>query len=100
MLFRSADKQPCGFYHEKKPFTNNTIKLESGDRIYTFSDGFPDQFGGYNGKKYMHKQFKEVLMQNAGLPFIDQKNLLNKSFETWRGKQEQVDDVLVIGVLV
>ena len=48
----------------------------------------------------MHKQFKEVLMQNASLPFIDQKNLLNTSFETWRGKQDQVDDVLVIGVKI
>lgn len=100
LLICKADKQPCGFYHEKKPFTNNTIKLEEGDRIYTFSDGFPDQFGGPNGKKYMHKQLKELLMQNAHLSFNDQKNILNTSFETWRGKQDQVDDVLLIGVLV
>jgi serine phosphatase RsbU (regulator of sigma subunit) len=83
-----------------KPFTNNTLKLEEGDRIYTFSDGFPDQFGGPNGKKYMHKQLKDLLMQNAHLSFNDQKNILNTSFETWRGKQDQVDDVLLIGVLV
>lgn len=100
LLICKADKQPCGFYHEKKPFTNNIIKLEEGDRVYTFSDGFPDQFGGPNGKKYMHKQLKEVLMQNAHLSFNDQKNILNTSFETWRGKQDQVDDVLLIGVLV
>ncbi|MBA2612303.1 MAG: SpoIIE family protein phosphatase [Bacteroidetes bacterium] len=95
-----ADKQPCGFYHVYKPFTNNVIKLEEGDCIYTFSDGFPDQFGGPNFKKYMHRQFKEVLLQNCHLNFTEQKNLLNSSFETWRGKQDQVDDVLVIGVKV
>ncbi len=95
-----ADKQPCGFYHAYKPFTNNVIKLDEGDCIYTFSDGFPDQFGGPNAKKYMHRQFKEVLLQNCHLNFAEQKNLLNASFENWRGKQDQVDDVLVIGVLV
>lgn len=95
-----ADKQPCGFYLLPKPFTNNIIKLEEGDAIYTFSDGFPDQFGGPTGRKYMHKQFKEVLLQNAHLNFTEQKNLLNASFENWRGKQDQVDDVLVIGVKV
>lgn len=95
-----ADKQPCGFYHVYKPFTNHVINLESGDAVYTFSDGFPDQFGGPTGRKYMHKQFKEVLLQNAHLSFTEQKNLLNSSFENWRGKQDQVDDVLVIGVKV
>ncbi len=100
LLVYKADKQPCGFYHDYKPFTNNIIPLEVGDCIYTFSDGFPDQFGGKNGKKYMHKQFKDILLENSNLPFNDQKNLLNTSFETWRGKQEQVDDVLVIGVKV
>ncbi len=95
-----ADKQPCGFYLLPKPFTNNIIKVEEGDAIYTFSDGFPDQFGGPTGRKYMHKQFKEVLLQNAHLNFTEQKNLLNASFENWRGKQDQVDDVLVIGVKV
>ncbi len=95
-----ADKQPCGFYLLPKPFTNNVIKLEEGDAIYSFSDGFPDQFGGPGGRKYMHKQFKEVLLQNSHLSFTEQKNLLNSSFENWRGKQDQIDDVLVIGVKV
>ena len=95
-----ADKQPCGFYHDYKPFTTQTIALEEGDRIYTFSDGFPDQFGGPNGKKYMHKQFKEQLLKNAKLSFSEQKKSLNSSFIEWQGTLDQVDDVLVIGVQI
>ena len=81
-------------------FTLKSIQLEKNDTIYQFSDGYADQFGGEKGKKFKYNQFKELLLQNANLTFIDQKNVLNTSFETWRGKQEQVDDVLVIGVKV
>lgn len=95
-----ADKQPCGFYHDYKPFTTQRIALHEGDCIYTFSDGFPDQFGGPNGKKFMHKQFKEILLKHSGLPFRDQKRLLHAAFNDWQGVLEQVDDVLVIGVQV
>lgn len=95
-----ADKQPCGFYHEHKAFTSHIVKLEDGDCIYTFSDGFPDQFGGSNGKKYMHKQFKENLIKNSHLSFSEQKIKLHNSLSEWKGIQEQVDDVLVIGVKI
>ncbi len=93
-----ADKQPCGFYHDYKPFTSQRIALEAGDCIYTFSDGFPDQFGGPNGKKFMHRQFKELLLKHAALPFQKQKQLLSSAFSSWQGDLDQVDDVLVIGV--
>lgn len=96
----TADKQPCGFYHNYKPFTSHTIPLEEGDCIYTFSDGFPDQFGGPNGKKFMHKQFKDLLLQHAGLKFSEQKEALNTSIIQWQGELEQVDDILVIGVKI
>ncbi len=95
-----ADKQPCGFYHDYKPFTSHIVTLEPGDKIYTFSDGFPDQFGGPGGKKFMHKQFKETLLKNADLPFTEQKKLLNSSLIEWQGALDQVDDILVIGVEV
>jgi len=95
-----ADKQPCGFYHDYKPFTSHTIPVKENDCIYTFSDGFPDQFGGPAGKKYMHKQFKEFLLEISDLSFAEQKIRLNNSFESWRGDLDQVDDVLVIGIRV
>lgn len=100
LIIYKADKQPCGFYHDYKPFTSQTIALEKGDRIYTFSDGFPDQFGGPNGKKFMHKQFKEILLKHAPLAFKEQKRLLNTALLDWQGDLDQVDDVLVIGVQV
>lgn len=95
-----ADKQPCGFYHENKSFTAHTIQLEEGDCIYTFTDGFADQFGGYNGKKFRYKQFEELLLKNASLPFGEQKHILKTTIDTWRGALEQVDDILVIGVKI
>lgn len=95
-----ADKQPCGFYHDYKPFTSHIIQLQEGDCIYTFSDGFPDQFGGVNGKKFMHKQFKELLIKHSHLSFLEQKNTLLASMDTWKGSLEQVDDVLVIGIKI
>lgn len=95
-----ADKQPCGFNHDYKPFTSQRLALEAGDHIYTFSDGFPDQFGGPNGKKFMHRQFKEILLKHAGLPFKEQKRLLSEALANWQGELDQVDDILVIGVQV
>lgn len=100
LIVYKADKQPCGFYHEYKPFTANTIQLNEGDCVYTFTDGFPDQFGGSHGKKFMHKQFKEYLTQISGLNFAEQKNKLNTTLENWKGNLYQVDDVLVIGVKI
>jgi sigma-B regulation protein RsbU (phosphoserine phosphatase) len=100
MKVYKADKQPCGFYHDYKPFTTYTIDLEEGDCIYTFSDGYPDQFGGTNGKKFMHKQFKEILMQNSSETFSEQKMDLSETINNWKGNLEQVDDILVIGVKV
>jgi serine phosphatase RsbU (regulator of sigma subunit) len=100
LIICKADKQPCGFYHDIKSFTDFKIELNEGDCIYSFSDGFADQFGGPNGKKYLYKNFKEIIFENAHLSFAEQKNKLNASFQNWLGNQEQIDDVLVIGVKV
>jgi sigma-B regulation protein RsbU (phosphoserine phosphatase) len=95
-----GDKQPCGFFPNPKPFTSHEVKLEAGDCIYTYTDGFADQFGGKSGKKFKYQQFEELLVSNHGKRFAEQKELLNTSIDTWRGKLEQVDDILVIGVKV
>lgn len=100
LLIYKADKQPCGFYHDQKPFTTTTVQLCEGDCVYTFTDGFPDQFGGSHGKKYMHKQFKEFLSKISHLEFSEQKNQLHASLEKWKGDLYQVDDVLVIGIKI
>ena len=100
LMVYKADKQPCGFYHDYKSFTCYNLDLQEGDCIYTFTDGFPDQFGGPNGKKFMHKQFKETLLRIYNLDFTEQKKLLNTDFLQWQGSLDQVDDVLVIGVKI
>jgi sigma-B regulation protein RsbU (phosphoserine phosphatase) len=94
------DKQPVGFHHEIKSFTQQEIQLQSGDHIYTFTDGFPDQFGGPKGKKFKYKQLQELLVANSASPMSEQKEKLQQKFEAWRGHLEQVDDVLLIGIRI
>ncbi len=95
-----ANRQPVGFYHTNTPFTGQTITLEEGDCIYTFTDGYADQFGGPKGKKFRYRQFEELLTANAHLDFKTQKHNLNQAVDQWRGTLEQVDDILVIGVSI
>jgi len=95
------DKMPLG-KHDKQdvPFSQQEIDLQSGDVVYTLTDGFPDQFGGEKGKKFMSKKLRELLASNAHLPMNEQKLLLENVFKKWIGNMEQVDDVTVIGVRI
>ncbi len=95
-----ADKQPIGKYAEEKPFTSNKINLQKGDILYLYTDGYADQFGGDNGKKFKYKQLKELLIKNANLPLAQQASILDQAFESWKGNLEQVDDVCMMGVLI
>jgi ligand-binding sensor domain-containing protein/serine phosphatase RsbU (regulator of sigma subunit) len=78
-------------------FTNHEIEVQTGDLIYLFSDGFEDQFGGPDGKKYKASRMKELLTSISSLEMQEQYNKLNTAFEEWLGKLEQIDDVLVMG---
>jgi serine phosphatase RsbU (regulator of sigma subunit) len=96
-----ADNMPVGIQDsEIKPFTLNTFNLQKGDCIYLFTDGYADQFGGPKGKKLKHKYFQQLLVDNAHLPMKEQKKVLEKAFEDWKGILEQTDDVCVIGIRV
>jgi serine phosphatase RsbU (regulator of sigma subunit) len=95
-----ANRQPVGFHHLNKPFTMHNVALQEGDCIYTFTDGYADQFGGPKGKKFRYKQFEENLMNNSHLSFDAQKNILDTTIDNWRGPIEQVDDILVIGIKI
>ncbi len=95
------DKIPVGKYgDELKPFTLQTVDLQKGDIVYTFTDGYADQFGGPKGKKFKYKQLEEKLLENHQLPMDEQKKVLGEIFERWRGNLEQIDDVLVIGLKI
>jgi ligand-binding sensor domain-containing protein/serine phosphatase RsbU (regulator of sigma subunit) len=85
---------------DQSRYTNHKIQLQKGDMIYIFSDGYADQFGGPEGKKFKINQFKHMLLSISHLPMDQQKELLDKSIESWRGGLQQVDDMLVIGVRI
>lgn len=95
-----GDKQPVGFYSNMKPFTPQEITVKKGDMLYMFTDGFPDQFGGPKGKKFMAKQLKKVLQSLYGLPQHEQKQKLENIYHNWKGNIEQIDDITVMGVLI
>jgi serine phosphatase RsbU (regulator of sigma subunit) len=96
-----CDKQPVGIsIGEIKSFTQKSISLNQGDCIYSFSDGFADQFGGSEGKKFKSKPFKNLLISICTLPMSEQKTIINSTFDDWKGELEQIDDVCVIGIRV
>ena len=120
LIIYKPDKMPVGMHHgEQKPFSINTIGLRKGDIVYTFTDGFADQFGQSaesrakvngqqshltsslgQGKKFKYKALKQVLLSIQKKSMEEQKEILNSTFESWRGNLEQVDDVLIIGIRV
>ena len=95
-----ADPMPIGnhTYTVNKEFTKHTIDFKTGDTFYIFSDGFADQFGGERGKKYLYKRMQEFFVEHQSLNMDEQRKALIKEFYDWKGREEQVDDVLVIGV--
>lgn len=95
-----ADKQAIGKTDNPVPFNTHYFKLQKGDILYLFTDGFADQFGGEKGKKFKYKPLKEMLVSNSKHPLTEQKNLLEDRFEKWKGNLEQVDDVCVIGISI
>ncbi len=96
----SPDKQPIGKSDIRKPFTHHELWLEKGTCVYLFTDGFADQFGGPKGGKLTRKRFKELLMANAHKTMDEQKKALLDFHLSYRGKEEQVDDICVIGICV
>lgn len=96
------DKLPIGGFNadENRTFNSQLVALEKGDNIYLYSDGYADQFGGMEGKKIMTKKFRELIQNMHDSPMKAQHETLLNFFNNWKGRYEQVDDVLVIGVLV
>lgn len=92
---RSANKQPVGYSHELKPFTEQEFSYQKGDLLVLFTDGFADQFGGPKNKKFRYKPFRELLVQEQN---EDPEKILATTFESWKGSLEQVDDVCVLGI--
>ena len=88
------------FNHGEKKYTNHTFNVQKGDMVYVFTDGYVDQFGGPNGKKFMKKRFRELLLEIAPLQPEAQHHRLNEVLVTWMRRLDQVDDILVIGLQI
>lgn len=94
-----ADRMPIGISgFSEKSFSTQDIPISKGDLIYMFSDGYADQFGGPNSKKFKYATLKELLLKIHKLPMQKQKEKLEKEFTEWRGSSPQIDDVLILGV--
>ena len=96
-----ANKMPVGIYARMNPFENTTIELQKGDCIYTFSDGYQDQFGDGCDKKFSGRRLRDLLLEIHQRPMSEQKDILNREHEQWRGPaSNQTDDVVVMGVRI
>jgi serine phosphatase RsbU (regulator of sigma subunit) len=95
-----GDKQPIGVHWEETRFTNQLVKLQPGDTVYVFSDGYVDQYGGAHRKKFKTHKFKELLLSLQTESMERQKQVLEETFENWKGNIEQIDDVCVVGIRV
>lgn len=84
----------------REPFRLHTIPLEKNDIVYLFTDGFSDQFGGPRNKKFLTKRFRELLLLIASKPMDEQKMAIENTFEGWKGKQKQVDDICIVGIKI
>jgi serine phosphatase RsbU (regulator of sigma subunit) len=82
----------------KVRFIEENVKVNSGDSLYLFSDGFMDQFGGADKKKFNLKRFKEMLIEMNSLSPEEQKQKAADTFENWKGDVHQIDDVLLMGI--
>lgn len=100
ILEHRGDRQPVGIYGDNldTPYTNHEVEVLSGDTVYIFSDGYADQFGGPNGKKFKYSQFKKLLVDINEEPMVKQRDVLNTAIEQWMGEEEQIDDILVVGI--
>ena len=93
-----GDSMPLSYYDKMSDFSSHEIGTRPNDLIYMFTDGYVDQFGGLNDKKFRRSQFREVLLRNYKKPLEVQKKTLLDAHLNWRGKEEQVDDITVVGM--
>lgn len=96
-----ADRMPIGIYYgEKNDFTNYEINIKKGDTFYICTDGIYDQFGGPDGSKFKKANLKKLLADISSLSMTEQRTIIEKEFNAWKGAGEQIDDVTIIGIRI
>lgn len=98
MVEIKPNKQPIGKHFDMQPFTSHAVELEKGDRIYLITDGYADQFGGPESKKFKAKNLKNLLMQLSHQKIHEQVETLRTTFFQWKGTLDQIDDVCIMGM--
>jgi len=84
-------------FDEDVCFNKNKHKLRSGDLVYLFSDGYADQFGGPDNKKFMYRRLRHILLTISKYPLPDQKRILDETITSWMRDNEQIDDMMILG---
>jgi serine phosphatase RsbU (regulator of sigma subunit) len=99
-LFKiKPDRMPIGIYvKEETPFSNHVIQIQQGDLIYLLTDGYIDQFGGEDNRKFMMKKLYRLLTDIQAKPMAEQQKILDETITGWKGELEQVDDILIMGI--
>jgi serine phosphatase RsbU (regulator of sigma subunit)/tetratricopeptide (TPR) repeat protein len=100
-----ADCMPIGIHFKMGEFTNHTLQLHKGDKIYLLTDGFGDQFGGTHGKKFQAKEIKRIIVETTNLSMSDQGVVLHKALKKWMNPStestfDQVDDITILGIKI
>lgn len=96
-----GDRMPIGIHKKVNvPFVGYEIEVQKGDVFYMFSDGYIDQFGGEHNRKFLSSNFKKLLLEIQGFDMKTQKKILIQTFETWKGNEVQIDDILIIGIKI
>jgi serine phosphatase RsbU (regulator of sigma subunit) len=96
-----GDRMPIGIFLKENPsFTNHDIDLKKGDTFYIFSDGYQDQFGGKDGTKFKVKRFKKLLTEIHHKPMEEQREIIERTYDEWKGNHPQLDDVVIVGLKI
>lgn len=98
LIIHKTDKQPIGYFEDRKPFSTHTLQTKKEDQIVLFSDGIIDQFGGPKNKKFSSKRFRNELLTNHSNLMTEQKKDLEKTLNEWQNKEDQIDDICVFSV--
>ena len=101
LIETKADRMPIGVHpFDNKNFTSKTMKLQTNDTLYLFSDGYASQFGGEKSEKFKTRRLKNILLKIQNKNLLEQKEILEAAFKEWQGNNEQVDDILLIGIRI